>query len=180
MSIMDTKVNKSGDTMTGYLKVGGQIWVTGADGSIELIPSNSDALGGLIDFHFAGSSEDFTSRLIERQTGLTYESSIDQRKTGEILTTVSRGSNWIRLGNRIQICWDDINSSTATGSYTFPMPFTSLCVITNIIDSNITEPRVVGISYNTTTLYYKGIRQAKDGAIAIAPHFSMLAIGYWY
>ena len=208
-AIVDTKVNKSGDTMTGQLinTFYNQPFSTvlakyndntssdffGSDFSIH-------SQDNINHFYFAGShhtNNDIHSRLIVSKlingtnynseiyvglsnTGITYTSAPQCNLNGSILTTVSHSYNWVRLGNGIQICWADINSSTISGTYTFPHPFTSLCVITNVIDSNITEPRAVGIGYDTTTLYYKGVRQSGSGATYYAPHFSMLAIGYWY
>lgn len=165
MSAVDTKVNKSGDTITGILNVGGRILVTSEDGGIELLPSNSDAVGGIIDFHFAGSSEDFTSRLIENQAGLTYESGIDQRKTGEILTTVSRGSNYVRFGNGLQICW-----GSGTGVQTFQQPFRDIWYM--IADSDLTYHKYEGMwTTNKTTTQF----EVKNSGNA-----QWIAIGYWY
>lgn len=168
VSVMDTKVNKSGDTMTGHLKVGGQIWVTGADGSIELIPSNSDALGGLIDFHFAGSLADFTSRLIERQAGLIYESSIEQRKTGEILTTVSLSSGYVRFGNGLQICW---GNSPVNQIITLPQAFKNNTYRVTFCQTNNAEHNINNTVVDKTTTSFKFNRGYQG---------DWIAIGWWY
>ena len=39
-------------------------------GAIELIPNSSATYSGYIDFHFGGSSDDFTSRIIEAENGV--------------------------------------------------------------------------------------------------------------
>lgn len=41
-----------------------------ADGALEIFPNTSKGWGGYIDFHYAGSSENFTSRLIDMQDHL--------------------------------------------------------------------------------------------------------------
>ena len=57
----------SGGTMTGNLGMGNKN--INAVRSIELIPTQSSTDGGFIDFHYAGATGDYTSRIIESESG---------------------------------------------------------------------------------------------------------------
>ena len=62
--LYENKVEKSGDTMTGTLKL-----PTVSPRAIEMTPLDGATNGGYIDFHYAGSSADYTSRIIENASG---------------------------------------------------------------------------------------------------------------
>ena len=62
--LYESKVNKSGDTMSGTLKL-----PTVAPRAIEMTPLDGATNGGYIDFHYANSSADYTSRIIESASG---------------------------------------------------------------------------------------------------------------
>ena len=49
-------------------KLSGKMAVTPA--AIEMVPSSTATYGGFIDFHYGGSSADYTARIIERQDNL--------------------------------------------------------------------------------------------------------------
>lgn len=62
--VLNGKVSKTGDTMTGTLKL-----PTVAPRAIEMTPLDGATNGGYIDFHYANSSADYTSRIIESTSG---------------------------------------------------------------------------------------------------------------
>mgnify|MGYP003293296468 CR=1 FL=1 len=64
---VNTKLNKTGGTLTGELSMSSNS-LKGVR-NIELVPSSTDGHGGFVDFHFNGSSDDYTSRIIEGSTG---------------------------------------------------------------------------------------------------------------
>lgn len=68
--IIEDKVSKSGDTMTGTLALEGGIDVNGTTVLPHIEFKNaSNNCGGYIDFHYNGDSSDYTSRIIEDELG---------------------------------------------------------------------------------------------------------------
>ena len=60
-------ITSAGGTMTGGLNMGNQ-QITNVD-SVEFVTTSGANHGGYIDFHFNGSTSDFTSRIIEGSSG---------------------------------------------------------------------------------------------------------------
>ena len=82
-----------------------------------------------------------------------------------IVTTASHGSNYVRFGNGLQICW-----GAGTGVQTFPLPFRDTDYM--IADSDLTYHKYEGMwtTHKTTTQF-----EIKNSSSA-----QWIALGYWY
>ena len=191
---MNTKVNKSGDTMNGRLVNShaiGPFTVRTSNynnnisnnffGSDLTIDSEDD----INHFFFAGSNftnNDIRARVVcskkidgnltyselyvgLRQNGTAYSSAPQCNDNTSIVTTVSHGSNYVRFGNGLQICW----GVGGAGTVTLPVPFanTKYQVTTSQVGG--------GHTYNCGTENYT------TTSFNITNHQShWIAIGYWY
>ena len=123
------------ETITGAKTFTNTLNINNSDGSIELRPSSSTTSGGHLDFHYAGSSSDYTSRIIEDASGQLRASCSrfmvpNSVTVGSAISTagISKSSTgYIKLGNGIIIQWGRFaNASyTQTGTVTFPTPFSN-------------------------------------------------------
>ena len=91
--------------------------------------------------------------------------SVQSAEPNSIVTTVSHGSNYVRFGNGIQICW-----GSGTGVQVFPQPFKDANYM--IADSDLTYHKYEGMwtSDKTTTQFQ--IRNSDNA--------QWIALGYWY
>lgn len=172
MSIMDTKVNKSGDTMTGNLKLQQSLLFNSTDGAY------SSRFIQQADGNFVLYSHDGLTPFAYMKE--KYLLGIGSDHDNSILTLKTHGANWRRFGDGTQICWDTIHATSSSGSYTFPQPFIDVSVVVSPHPNDATEPRTISVAWNTTTLLYKAVRQSGSGSAAYNGAFSMLAIGRWY
>ena len=63
---------------------------------IELMPLSTDNYGGYIDFHYAGSTDDYTSRIIENETGrLSYIGTHNQSASSSTTETTIAVKGWV-------------------------------------------------------------------------------------
>lgn len=163
VSIMNNKVNKSGDTMTGSLIINGNIpayilqdstldlsqnFTDNRNDSFILERDKNGKDGGFITFRHdkygSNITEIVASNGIDENRKLC-AMGIWVKKNGEygtyapqcsfdnsILTTVSSGTNYVRLGNGLIIQWVYFYN-TGTTTWIFPTPFsnTNYAVVSN-------------------------------------------------
>ena len=123
------------ETITGAKTFTNSLNINNVDGSVELKPSSVSTSGGHIDFHYAGSSADYTSRIIEDASGqlranctrLMVPNSVT---VGSAIATaaISKGANgYVKLGNGIIIQWGYFSNSsyTQTGTVSLPIAFSN-------------------------------------------------------
>lgn len=121
--------------------------VFGANG-VSFKPVTTANSGGFVEFHYNGTSSR-TSRIIEAASGYLRIDAINPTDNSEtsslyfgytngsfltrcpasdsansILTAVSTGADYVKLGNGVIIQWGEI-TSTGSQTITFPQPFTS-------------------------------------------------------
>ena len=209
MSIMDTKVNKSGDTMNGRLvnfNAIGPFTVRTSQynnnisndffGSDLTIDSEDD----INHIYFAGSNHtnnDIHARIVcnkningkqiyseiyagLKANGVAYSYAPQSNANNSIVTTISHGSNWIRLGNGIQICWGRVNVNgaiTATNvKVNFPQPFSALPSILSCDNANAGTNASIRVGWESTVSFTIGTR-AGESSTGLT---NWIAIGYWY
>lgn len=88
-----------------------------------------------------------------------------------IVTTVSHGTNYMRFGNGLQICWGSV--STGEQKATFPQPFVNTNYSINIT-GNYTQTSSSAFTFQDKTTTTCKIHSSA----AISTNW--LAIGYWY
>lgn len=180
MSIMNTKVNKSGDTMTGLLQTTSYFRTSGrtariieaksADnsqtwGTLEVY-KDSDTYARTYLFAFNPSDNNKNATISIHVSGdEKWAQCPASRKLNSIMTTENVGNNFVRMGNGLQICW-----GAGTGVQTFPLPFRDTDYM--IADSDLTYHKYEGMwTTNKTTTQFK----ARNTGNA-----QWVAIGYWY
>lgn len=192
MSIMDTKVNKSGDTMTGRLTfTNGNIvsknnvyaWndtpVTDTYyATSEFVDKNGKRMGvwefsknkdGTNSMNIViqnGTGKGWDSiRLYAKSDGSSWVSVPRSNANGSVCITDSHGSRYLRFGSGLQICW-----GVGTGVQVFPQPFRNTDYM--IADSDLTYHKYEGMwTTNKTTTQF----EIKNSSQA-----QWIAIGYWY
>lgn len=203
-SIMNTKVNKSGDTMTGNLIINGNIpaYIL-QDSTLDLSQTYTDYKddgfvlqrdkNGADGSHIAFTHDQYGNNIIRlvASDGVGQDRKINTigiwvNKLGpngtfasqcnydaSIVTTVSHGSNYVRFGNGLQICWGAGNN----GQWTFPVPFKDanygLTMSTQTRHSGEIWISELGLLNKTNTGFYK------TDSVNTDP-FTWTAIGYWY
>ena len=118
--------------------------INNADGSIELVPATSTTDGGIIDFHFNGSSEDYTSRIIEDGSGqVCYLGSARGTATASTSSTVIATKGWV----------NDSSASTNVVHRSGAEPITGDKTCTGVIDitGGTTRVKTAPASSNDTT-----------------------------
>lgn len=191
-AIVDTKVNKSGDTMTGKLlftnnnianKNNEYAWNdTPAEdifyATSEFLDKNGKRMGvweftklknGTNSMNVVirnGINKGWDAiRLFAASDGGSWVSVPRSRVNGSACITDSHGSNYVRFGNGLQICW----GVGGTGTVTLPVPFanTNYQVTTSQVGGGHTYN--CGTDNYTTTSFNIASYQA---------HW--VAVGYWY
>lgn len=192
-SIMDNKVNKSGDTITGDLiikrnstaqfslrnlsmdsAVNPKAW--GAFGIVNFFDKNNVRTGLIENQQFEDGRMQILMRALNRgkyaqilvgvrADGTFYTECPASKTNKSIETIVSSGSNYLRFGSRLQICW----GVGGAGTVTLPVPFanTNYQVTTSQVGGGHTYN--CGTDTYTTTKFNIQNHQA---------HW--VAIGYWY
>lgn len=185
MSVMDNKVNKSGDTMTGSLFFENQV---NKESQIEFKNPNFDAYNrvksmniGRIRFLDKNNYQigqifiDYDKNIDLYRLGIQSQGFIevqDQKYPKSALNTNSYGDNWVRLGNGIQICWGFAGANEQL--ITFPQPFKDTnysITVTGRNDKNEAYASVIRDDSKTTTSVRTYCRYLVTNYIAI---------GYWY
>lgn len=194
VSIMDNKVNKSGDTMSGRLINSHAIGPFTVRTSKYNNNISSDFFGSdfTIDSEddinhivFAGSNHtnnDIRARIVcnkringkqtyseifagLRADGTVYSYAPQCQSSNSIVTTVSYNVRYVRFGNGLQICW-----GAGTGVQTFQQPFRDTDYM--IADSDLTYHKYEGMwTTNKTTTQFE---------IKNSGNAQWIAIGYWY
>lgn len=90
---------------------------------------------------------------------------VQSNENNSIVTTDSHGTNYVRFGNGLQICW-----GSGTGVQVFPQPFKDTNYM--IADSDLTYHKYEGMwTSDKTTTQFK---------INNSDNAQWIAIGYWY
>ena len=184
VSIMNTKVNKSGDTMTGRLDFQNNydlIWnITPAAGNTQI----SMVLGNTIDAAGSTLTNLATRKVVNGkeiysvlQTFITADGQIGTSCPGckfdnSILTNVTQGSNYVRFGNGLQICWGYYTG----GNYNFPVPFKDA----NYMLSVTYQINAEGQSYSYAAKIRTKTNTYFECWIDANSNSNYIAIGYWY
>ena len=187
MSIMDNKVNKSGDTMTGllqttsYFRTSGRttriIEINSADntktwGTFE-VNKNSDTETASYIFAFNPTDNNKNATIgIHINGNEKWADCPGSKKNYSIVTTESHGDTWIRFGNGLQICWGFAGANEQL--ITFPQPFKDTnysITVTGRNDKNEAYASVIRDDSKTTTSVRTYCRYLVTNYIAI---------GYWY
>lgn len=97
-------------TVTGTSNFGSNVKVSGvllipnnvnsnasySNGYIELMPSTTSSFGGYVDFHYAGSTDDYTARLIENESGrISYIGTHSQSTSSSTTETTIATKGWV-------------------------------------------------------------------------------------
>lgn len=193
VSIMNNKVSKSGDTMTGDLKikrnstaqfslqnlsrdsaVNPESW--GAFGLVNFFDKNNVLTGLIENWQFDDGRMHILMRVLNRKKsaqilvgvradGTFYTECPASKTANSIETIVSSGSRYVRFGSGLQICW-----GAGTGEQVFPQPFRDTDYM--IADSDLTYHKYEGMwTTNKTTTQFK---------INNSSSAQWIAIGYWY
>ena len=206
VSIMDNKVNKSGDTMTGDFiieknsegilvirsltrdsAVNPEIW--GAFGLLEFRDKNNVLTGLIENWQYEDGRMHILMRVINRGNsaqillgaktdGSFYTECPASNNNNSIVTTVSYGSNYVRFGNGLQICFGNVitNNNTQTVTYAQPFKEENPNLTLSLIDGGPADSR-----------YWQAFRISEEkntgfkiqGPSEIS-RFGWIAIGYWY
>lgn len=190
---MNNKVNKSGDTMTGDLKikqnstaqfslqnlsrdsaVNPESW--GAFGLVNFFDKNNVLTGLIENWQFEDGRMHILMRVLNRgksaqiligvrADGTFFTECPASRTNNSIETIVSSSSRFVRFGSGLQICW-----GAGTGVQVFPQPFRDTDYM--IADSDLTYHKYEGMwTTNKTTTQFE-VRNSGSA--------QWIAIGYWY
>lgn len=180
MSIMNNKVNKSGDTMTGLLQTSSHFRTSGARGRIVEANSadnsqtwgtlevykDSDTYARTYLFAFNPSDNSKNATISIHMSGdEKWAQCPASRRVNSIMTTGNVGNNYVQFGNGLQICW-----GAGKGVQVFPQPFRDTDYM--IADSDLTYHKYECMwTTNKTTTQF----EIKNSGQA-----QWIAIGYWY
>lgn len=180
MSVMNTKVNKSGDTMTGTLQTTDHFRTSGAIGRIVEsnsadnsttwgtleIYKDSDTYARTYLFAFNPSNNNKNATISIHINGdEKWAQCPGSQRNNSIVTSENVGNRFVRFGNGLQICW-----GAGTGVQVFPLPFRNTDYM--IADSDLTYHKYEGMwTTNKTTTQF----EIKNSSSA-----QWIAIGYWY
>lgn len=214
-AIVGTKVNKSGDTMTGNLAINNSVpfyilqnntkdlsktFTDNKNDSFILERDKNGKDGGFITFRHdkndANMTEVCASNGVDPNRKIT-SIGIWVKKNGEygtfaprcsldnsLVTTVSHGTNYVRFGNGLQICWGSVTVGDSAQVYqNLPQAFKDTNYIVTFGHQNFTDnttdfyhPQLVNRKKNTTnfTVYCRNAGSYHNAAV------TWIAIGYWY
>ena len=208
-SVINNKVNKSGDTMTGDFiieKNSGGILVVrsltrdsavnpetwGAFGFLEFRDKNNFQTGLIENWQYEDGRMHILMRVINRRNfaqialgvktdGSLYTECPASNNNSSIVTTVSHGSNYVRFGNGLQICWFYPQISGPMNSnqtLTLPVAFKDnnyLALVQQTGDAPSNEyANTLSIMSKTTTNFV--IRKGMSESM----YLQVLCVGYWY
>ena len=207
-TLMDNYVKKSGDTMTGDFiieknsegilvirsltrdsAVNPEIW--GAFGLLEFRDKNNVLTGLIENWQHEDGRMHILMRVINRGNsaqillgaktdGSFYTECPASNNNNSIVTTVSYGSNYVRFGNGLQICWfyPQISGSVSNYTLTLPVAFKDnnyLALIQQTGDSPSNEyTNTLSIMGKTTTNF------AIKKVMVETMYLQVLCVGYWY
>nr|DAV04655.1 MAG TPA: putative tail fiber protein [Caudoviricetes sp.] len=180
-------VKKSGDIMTGNLTTTMGLnpfrvitSLYNDNGTADFYGSDLtiDSEDGINHFYFAGShhtNNDTHARIIANklidnvnyyseiyagltEKGVPYTYAPANKEDNCIVTTVSHGINYIRLGNGLQFCWgiNATNTSDFNRTITLPVPYIAvgyslqLCLTSADIAYTVTPPALTLVSHSMT------------------------------
>lgn len=107
-------------TFTGAFTTKGTTTINNNDGSIDLVPSASTTDGGIVDFHYAGSTDDYTSRIVEDSSGeISYVGSGRGTATASTTSTVIATKGWVNDSSAATNVVHRSGAETITGNKTF-------------------------------------------------------------
>ena len=214
-TLMNNKVSKYGDTMTGNLIINGNIpayilqdstldlsqtFTDNRNDSFLLERDKNGRDGGFITFRHDKYDANITE--VCASNGIDPNRKIQSigiwvRKNGEhgtyapkcsfdnsILTNVTHGTNYVRFGNGLQICWGSVTVGDGAEVYqNLPQAFKDTNYIVTFGHQNFTNnttdfyhPQLVNGKKNTTnfTVYCRNAGSYHNAAV------TWIAIGYWY
>lgn len=186
VSIMNNKVSKSGDKMTGILETTGIFRTLGRINRIvEIKSADGQTVWGSLEFNKISDTEGVTYLFAFNPTDDNKNAQIGihikdnekwadcpmSQKNNSIVTTATHNTNYMRFGNGLQICWGSIKLGEQL--ITFPQAFKNTSYIitsTSINDKSNANASTIRIDTKTTTgvKAYCGLDQY------------WIAIGYWY
>ena len=190
---MDNKVSKSGDTMDGLLDTKSYFRTRGRTSRIVEVNSldNSQTWGTfevykdsdtathsvLFAFNPSNNSKAATTSIHINGDEKWAQCPMSKRN-GSIVTTASSGSNYVRFGNGIQICFGSVVTKNETRTVTYGQPFKEAIpnLTLSLIDVGPKDPeywQAFKISEQKNTGF------KIQGPTEIS-RFGWIAIGYWY
>lgn len=195
VSIMNNKVNKSGDTMTGKLtftngnvvsKSNAYAWndTPATDtyyATSEFLDKNGERMG-VWEFSKNKDGTNSMNVVIKRGTGKGWEAIRLFAKSdgnawvtvprsnvnGSVCITDSHGSNYVRFGNGLQFCW---GSSPVNKTITFPQAFINNTYRVAFCQTDNAEHNINNTAVDKTTTSFKFNR---------GYYGDWIAIGWWY
>lgn len=206
-SAINNKVNKSGDTMTGKLfftngnvacKNNAYAWNDTPATNIyyatsEFLDKNGERMGvwefsknkdGTNSMNVViknGTGEGWQAmRLYAKSDGSAWVTLPRSKVNGSACSTDSHGSNYVRFGNGLQICWfyPQISGSVSNYTLTLPVAFKDnnyLALIQQTGDSPSNEyTNTLSIMGKTTTNF------AIKKVMVETMYLQVLCVGYWY
>ena len=211
---MNNYVKKSGDTMSGDLKLSKncKVIITNNDLDITTNPTSTQKFYPIViletkkynDFlaymrYFYETDGSSTTSLISvcettdgkrnakgldihsKKDGTGYVVCPKSNVNSSIVTTVSHGTNYVRFGNGIQICWfypQISGSGKSNQTLTLPVAFNNtnyLALVQQTGDSPTNDyTNTLSIMNKTTTNFV--IRKAMGESM----YLQVLCVGYWY
>lgn len=206
---MDNYVKKSGDTMSGQLNimqnyagvlslrnttrdstVNPESW--GAFGLVNFFDKNNVQTGLIENWQFEDGRLHILMRVLNRGNvaqilvgvradGTFYTECPASKTNNSIETIVSSGSNYVRFGSGIQICWfypQISGSGKSNQTLTLPVAFNNtdyLALVQQTGDSPTNDyTNTLSIMSKTTTNFV--IRKAMGESM----YLQVLCVGYWY
>ena len=193
---MNNKVNKSGDTMTGllettsYFRTRGRttriVEVNSLDnsqtwGTFEVYKdSDTAAHSAIFAFNPSDNSKNAILSIYINGNEIWAQCPASKRATS-IVTTEYMGSNYVRFGNGIQICWfypQISGSGNSNQTLTLPVAFNNtdyLALVQQTGDSPANDyTNTLSIMNKTTTNFV--IRKV----MGESTYLQVLCVGYWY
>lgn len=193
---MDTKVSKSGDTMTGLLDTKSYFRTRGRTTRIVEVNSldnsqtwgtfevykDSDTAAHTAIFTFNPSNNNKSSILSVHINGSEIWAQCPaSKRQNSIVTSEYMGSNYVRFGNGLQICWfypQISGSGKSNQTLTLPVAFNNtdyLALVQQTGDSPTNDyTNTLSIMSKTTTNFV--IRKAMGESM----YLQVLCVGYWY
>ena len=199
MSIVDTKVSKSGDTMTGDLKIKRNSTAQfllqnlskdsavnpksgGAFGLVNFFDKNNVLTGLIENWQFEDGRMHILMRVLNRgksaqilvgvrANGTFYTECPASKTTNSIETIVSSGTHFLRFGSGLQICWGATGLGNQT--VTFQQAFKDTNYSINVT-GNYTQTSGSAFTFQNKSTTRCQIHSSNEIST------NWVAIGYWY
>jgi len=118
----------------------GVFFISNTNGCLELKPTESQNTGGIIDFHYAGADTNYTSRIIEDESGaLNFKCSKIKADTGAMNSVTGWGMPNYASAVSISMTSGTAKSFTATSN----------CLVTILVSGNGTQSYINSTSGGT-------------------------------